>query len=298
MGQQDGAVTGVEKLVDHGPDSRRFVIAIMGDGFKSSSVQQRRYRRAADRFVATLQTSKPFDELWPRINIHRVDVASLDEGADMPGACSGSGRIARTYLDATYCGDGRIERLLTVNQAFTLLTANRHVPNHDIIVVIVNHTLYGGSGAQRIAVYSLADSAYEVALHELGHSAFNLADEYEYYRGCSVVEPDRSRFTGAEPNRPNVTTKTNLADVKWRSFIAAGTSLPTTTNNNCDHCRNGGVAKPAGGVGLFIGANTYHCGIFRPTADCLMRTVGNKVPFCVVCQDAIKKVVLGDTAGP
>ena len=27
-----------------------------------------------------------------------------------------------------------------------------------------------------------------------------------------------------------------------------------------------------------------------------MRTVGNKVPFCVVCQDAIKKVVLSDTA--
>lgn len=294
MGLQDGSVISVEKVVDHGPDSRRFVVAIMGDGFKNNTTQQRRFRRAADRFVATLKKAKPFDGLWERINIYRVNLASLDAGADMPGACSGSGATARTLLDATYCGDGRIERLLTVNQATTLMVANQTVPNHDIIVVIVNHTLYGGSGAQRIAVYSLADSAWEVALHELGHSAFNLADEYEYYRGCSVIEPDRARFVGAEPSRPNVTTRTALADVKWRSFIATGTTLPTTTNNNCDACRTGGVPQPAGGVGLFVGANTYHCGIYRPTADCLMRTVGGSVPFCVVCQDAIGKVILAD----
>nr|WP_281260840.1 M64 family metallopeptidase [Actinoplanes atraurantiacus] len=52
-----------------------------------------------------------------------------------------------------------------------------------------------------------------MALHELGHSAFGLADESEYFVGCGV-DTDRDRHPAVEPGEPNVTVNTNRATLK------------------------------------------------------------------------------------
>jgi hypothetical protein len=296
MGKTDGTVTGATKVVDHGADADRYVIAVLGDGF--TAAEQAAYRTAAEEFTTALKAMKPFDSAWNLINVHRIDVESKQSGADNPATCAdgsspaGGATTAATYLDATYCGgDGTIRRLLVVDDALARTTANAHAPNFDVIVVIVNHTEYGGSGASKVAVYSRAANALEIALHELGHSAFDLADEYEYFAGCDSGEASHDTYTGSEPDEPNVSKESDRAKLKWRHLIDPATAVPTTTNADCTKCDP--QANPVGDeeTGAFAGAKYFHCGLYRPAYNCLMRTVGSGRPFCAVCQETIKATI-------
>lgn len=296
MGTADGTVTGSTKVIDHGPDADRYVIAVMGDGF--TAAQQSAYQTAFTNFTNALKATKPFDAVWNQINVHRVDIQSNQSGADNPQTCGtspppvGGAMTANTYLDARYCGDGTIRRLLIVDSALAQTTANARVPNWDVIVVVVNHVEYGGSGASKVAAYSLAADALQVALHELGHSAYKLADEYEYFRGCTSGETDRNTYTGSEPSEPNVTTVTDRAKLKWRHLVDAATPVPTTTNTDCTKCDPQANPVGADAIGAFAGAQYFHCGLYRPAYDCLMRTVGPSQRFCKVCQEAIKAEII------
>jgi len=42
-------------------------------------------------------------------------------------------------------------------------------------------------------------------------------------------------------------------------------------------------------VGTFEGAKYSHCGAFRPSWNCMMRTTS--APFCAVCVDRIAQVM-------
>jgi IgA peptidase M64 len=153
---------------------------------------------------------------------------------------------------------------------------------------VVNSTIYGGAGGA-VAVFSRAPAANEIALHELGHSAFGLADEYESYAGCASGETTQNRYTGTEPPEPNVTINTNRTTNKWRQFVAASTAMPTTTNADCTKCDPQASPVPARTVGTFEGGRFFHCGIWRPEFNCRMRTLGQ--PFCAVCQDRIRRTL-------
>ncbi|WP_055645501.1 M64 family metallopeptidase [Streptomyces venezuelae] len=45
----------------------------------------------------------------------------------------------------------------------------------------------------------------------------------------------------------------------------------------------------AGTIGAFEGAGYYHCGLYRPAFNCMMR---NLTPFCAVCQGVIRRTLL------
>lgn len=282
MTTSDGSVQGVTKIVDHGPDASRWNFVILGDGYQSTELAT--YASDAQNFASTLSMTPPFEKLWPAINIHRVDVTSTDSGAADPVTCGGTGATPNTYFDATFCGDGQIQRLLTVNTATATSVASTRVPNVNMTFVIVNSTIYGGSGGP-VAVFSKAASAQEIGLHEMGHTAFGFADEYEYFAGCTSGETGHDSYSDAEPAEPNVTTVTDAVTIKWSSLITAGTTLPTTSNASCAQCDPRVSPVPAGTVGAFEGARYFHCGIYRPEYYCRMRVLGN--PFCVVCADVI-----------
>jgi glutamine amidotransferase-like uncharacterized protein len=286
MTTADGTIQGTTKIVDNGPPSHRFNIVIMGDGYQAAQMNQ--YANDVQRVVDTMFGTPPFDELRQAINVYRVDVTSTDSGADDPTTCGGSGATARTYFDATFCGDGQNQRLLVVNDTTTLNTAGAQVPQWHTVLVVVNSTVYGGSGGV-VGTFSLAPGAEEIALHELGHTAFDLADEYEYWRGCTSGETDRNNHPANEPAEVNVTTNTNRATLKWRHLVAAATAIPTTNNANCAQCDPQGSPVGAGTVGLFEGAHYFHCGAFRPEFSCKMRALGN--PFCAVCRERIRTVL-------
>jgi hypothetical protein len=262
----------------------------MGDGYQHNQMDQ--YHADVERFVDTMLQTQPFDKMLPAINVHRVDVASTDSGADDPTACGGSGATARTYFDATFCGNNS-RRLLLVNTATALSTAEEQVPQWNVVLVVVNSTVYGGAGGE-VGTFSLASGAEQIALHELGHTAFRLADEYEYFQGCTV-DTDRNNHPSGEPVEVNVTVNANRTTLKWGHFVAASTPVPTTSNADCSQCDPQASPVPVGTIGLFEGAHYYHCGSFRPEFNCIMRALqdaeGRNVPFCTVCREQIVAVL-------
>ncbi len=277
----DGKVIGTTTVVDNGPRALRWNLVVMGDGYQQGQMNQ--FSNDVQNFVNTLKMTEPFNIVWNAINIHRIDVVSTDSGADDPTGCGGTGASPRTYFDASFCNEG-LRRALVVNEFTAITVANVLVPEWDMIMVIVNSTIYGGTGGN-VAVFSLALNANEIALHEMGHTAFGLADEYEYYKGCGSGETTQDRYTGPEPYEPNVTVNTNRTTIKWRDLIQSSTAIPTTTNANCSQCDTQASPVPKGTVGAFEGAYYHHCGSFRPEFDCRMRKISD--PFCAVCRRVI-----------
>src|SRR5262249_39684242 len=158
-------------------------------------------------------------------------------------------------------------------------------------MVIVNPSQYGGSGGQ-FASFSTNVSSAEIGLHEMGHTAFGFADEYEYYRGCGTGESGHDHYVGGEPSEPNVTANANVSTIKWKSVLTnAADGLPTTKNANCSDCDTQANPKSASYVGAYEGARYFHCGCYRPSFNCRMRALNNA--FCGVCQS-----VISDTLKP
>ena len=280
MTTADGRVLGTTAVVDNGPANRRWNLVVLGDGFQEG--QRGEYATAVQQLVGRLFATPPFDQLSRAVNVHRVDVASTDSGADDPIACGGTGAAPRTYFDASFCTAG-IQRLLVVDNLTAFTVAGEAVPQWNMILVVVNSTVYGGSGGG-VAVYSLAGGAEEIAIHEMGHTAFGLADEYEFFAGCGV-DTDRNNHPAFEPPEPNVTTDPDPTRLKWRDLVLPGTPLPTTSNADCTQCDPQPNPLSPDTVGAYEGARYYHCGAYRPQFDCKMRALGP--PFCAVCQRRI-----------
>ncbi len=293
MGVLNGSVLGVTKIVDHGPDPGRFNIALLSEGYTVAEMPK--WEADAQTFVNSLFGTAPISsdlDLESAINVHRVDVISDQSGADNP-VCGdlGDGSTAETYFDATFCGDGAIQRSLQVDELLVLQTVLGFVPICHAAMVIVNHTTVGGTGGL-VGVTSTDPNWMFMAVHELGHVAFGLADEYEYYLGCGSGETGQDVHPSLEPDEPNVTTELALAFLKWGPLIDDGvTPMPTTENLDPSQCDPQARPVPEGTVGAFEGAHYYHSGAYRPEFDCKMRNK-NK-PFCAVCSQVIR-----DTLAP
>ena len=143
MGTSDGTVVGATKILDHGSDTDRWTMVLVAEGYRSSELAQ--FHTDAQNFVNTLVATAPFNTLQAAINVYRLDVSSTDSGADDPTACGGSGATPATYFDARFCNSG-IRRLLQVNDANVIGAVNANVVAWNMIMVLVNSTVYGGSG--------------------------------------------------------------------------------------------------------------------------------------------------------
>ncbi|KUJ69079.1 hypothetical protein ACZ90_14660 [Streptomyces albus subsp. albus] len=285
MGIHDGIVLGTTTLHSGGPTSSRWNLVLLPDGYRGTEIHT--WHSDAQSFVTQFLTTPPFDEpnVQGRINIFRVDVTSADSGADDPAACGGTGAAPATYFDSTFCFSG-LARLLVADTSIVQGVLNVQVPAWHQALVVVNTSKYGGSGGA-IAVTSTTANWATVAAHELGHAAFGLADEYEYLAGCAA-DTGHDRYTGAEPAEPNVTTVANPLTIKWASLVPAGTAMPTTVNADCRVCDPQPSPVAAGAVGAFEGARYFHCGLYRPAFDCMMR---NLEPFCAVCRTVIRRTL-------
>jgi hypothetical protein len=282
MGKSDGAVLGATKIVDAGDPKRRWNVAIVSEGYHASEMGQ--FAVDAQQLADTLLATAPFDRLKKAINVFRVDVTSKDSGAKDPTKCGGTGVKPKTYFDAAFCNNG-IRRLLIANNGRVTDVVGKQVPQWHMIFLYVNSPVYGGSGGS-VATFSKAAGAIEVALHEMGHTAFGLADEYEYYAGCAA-DSGHNKHSGSEPSQANITTNKNRLTTKWRDLIKVSTAVPTTQNADCKKCDPQPAPVPAGTIGLFEGADYYHCNVYRAEFNCRMRSIN--FPFCGVCRQAIVK---------
>jgi len=243
-------------MVDNGPTQNRVDAVFIGDGYTTSQLGNVYLTHIGAMLNYMFGGSQnPFPRYQKFFNVHRIDQASNQSGADVPP----EGVFRDTALDATYFFDGVTDRLLYVNQAKTdqAISANLNrafIP--DMRLVTVNSERYGGGGG-RYAVYSGGNSsATEVALHELGHSFAGLADEYSYGGG--------QQYNGGEPSEPNVTTSPTGA--KWAHWL-------------------GYNERGVGPIGAYEGAKYYEQDIYRPSDDSKMRSLNR--PFDAVSREEI-----------
>ena len=290
MTTADGQVIGTKKIVDNGANSVRYNVVILGDGYlsvRASKIHRRREqlcRQVQDH--GSVQQAVEGHQCAPRRCL--IDRKRCGRPGDLRGRKRRTGATPKTYFNSTFCSSS-IRRLLTCNTATALQVAQEQVPEMHLTLVVVNTPEYGGSGGQ-VGTFSTAPSADDIGLHEMGHTAFGLADEYEYYEGCASGEAGHDKYTFAEPVEPNVTATTDRNLIKWKSLLSSKTDpLPTTANANCSACDPQPNPQNATYVGAYDGARYFHCGCFRPSFDCCMRALG--FPFCAVCRQVITKTL-------
>lgn len=286
MAASDGTVIGLTKIYDEGPASERWNLVVVAEGY--TSAQMADFQADAQDFVTFLFSQAPFNEpaVACGINIWRLDVASNESGADDPmcGDGAGAGTTAATYFDATYCSDGAIRRLLAGDSDLVRDTVAAQLPEYDNILVLVNGTIRGGAGGS-VAWLSVSSGDWrDVAVHEMGHAVFGLADEYDYY--STADEEGHDTYTGGEPGEPNVSTEADPALVKWSGQVTAGPAVPTMANADCGNPNDAANPVADAIIGTFEGAQYFHCGLYRPQYRCRMRV--STRPFCAVCQQVIR----------
>jgi hypothetical protein len=247
-------------ILNNGSSATRMDYVFIGDGYTAAEMDK--WRADAQKVINGFLADPLFNANRASMNIHRVDVASNQSGVDELD----KGIYRDTAMDGEFACYN-IERLLCVNNTkATNIAASVLAPDaRDVIVVIANSTRYGGSGGA-VATLSMHEQSIEVALHEIGHTAFALADEYEYGT-CN---------TSSEPTEVNVSLN-GTRSTKWGNLIAASTAVPT-----------GLGVYPNGTVGAFQGGQYCTSGKYRPTENSRMRTLG--YPWHAVNEGAVQKV--------
>lgn len=239
---------------------QRFTLLVLADGYPAARLDE--FADRVDLFCHSLFRAEPFDRLRRLVSVYRLD------RPDPPGSAGLHGRFSER-------AGGRTGRLLTLDVAAARQRADAALPGADMVLVQCDRAEYGGSGGE-IAVFSAHPRAVEIALHEMGHTAFGLGDEYDYPAADDQPDEVGADPFPVEPPFPNLTVDPHPARLKWRALVAPGTALPTT--------------DPTVAVGTFEGGNYRRHGVYRPSADCRMRTIGQ--PFCAVCQQQIRAVLL------
>ncbi|MGE0700289.1 MAG: M64 family metallopeptidase, partial [Hyphomicrobiaceae bacterium] len=240
-----------------GSSANRVDMVFLGDGYTAGQLAST-YTSHVNAYVNYLFSgtalTDPFTRYRNFFNIHVVDIASNQSGADNPAL----GIFRDTALGASYYWDGVTERLLYVNETLADAAMSSALSgtgiDPEMRYVTVNDTLYGGGGGY-YGVYAGGNtSALEVALHEIGHSFAHLADEYGGNPGV---------YNGGEPGEINVTT--NPAGTRWSNWL-------------------GYVDPILGTVGAYQGGRYYDQGIYRPTQNSKMRSLDR--PFDPIAREA------------
>jgi hypothetical protein len=253
----DAAIT---TIVNNGPPSNRVDVVFLGDGYTQSDLTAGAYDGHIQSYVNYMfgpggALNDPFDRYAKFFNIHKIDLVSSQSGADKPA----QGIFVNTALDAAY-GSSGLERLLTISTTKANTARNQNLVGTgitaDMQLAVVNSTQYGGSGGSWAVFAGGNGSAHEIALHELGHSFSNLADEYTDLSGS---------YTGSEPTEPNATKSATGA--KWSRW--SGFDDPRGSNLD---------------ISVFQGAKRYPTGAYRPSLNSKMRSLGQ--PFDAVSREA------------
>jgi len=202
----------IQQIFTNGPTATRINIVFLSEGYTAAQLGQ--FPTDARGVLNQLLNTPPFSLYSNYFNAFAISVASTESGSDHYTPTT---NLVNTYFNSTYDSYG-IQRLITIppndrdsnaargeGKVTTLLQTL--MPQYDIVALIVNDGVYGGSGGTYLLT-SINSSAPEIAVHELGHSFAKLGDEYS------------SPFLGyPDTEEPNTTTQTNRSLIKWRAWI-------------------------------------------------------------------------------
>ncbi|MEU9128090.1 M64 family metallopeptidase [Kitasatospora sp. NPDC048540] len=237
--QADLRAPGTAPTVDirrSGDPANRITLVLLGDGYTED--QQVMFRDQADRAWHALMEIEPFRSYQGYFNIRRVDVVSPSSG--IAEGESGS-RSVSTPLGMHFWCEGTA-RLLCADESATARYAGEG-DGPQYLIALANSSEYGGAGGTGVTTLSGGSpDAGRIIQHEIGHTVGELGDEYDSapddggYPNLSTVDAEEMRRT----------------KVKWWRWLDA--------------------QSPDGGgtVGAYRSAN----GLYRPTEDSVMRTLG------------------------
>jgi len=245
----------VDTVVYNGDPGKFINFVFLGDGYPEQELDG--YARDVRNMSNYLFSVPPFREYRNYFNVFAIRVPSAESGASHPLTapdCPSPGVHPQVTVN-TYFGSrfdvSSIHRLLVAQNTSAINAVTlANFPGFDQRMMIVNTPFYGGSGGATAATTSLAPSAFEILVHEIGHSFANLADEY--YAGDQFAR-----------ERANMTRETDPALVKWSYWMGTG------------------------GVGIYQHCCSGNSALwYKPHQSCKMQFLGQGYPFCPVCREA------------
>ncbi|MER7773332.1 M64 family metallopeptidase [Kitasatospora sp. NPDC096140] len=251
--QGDGDVT---PLVRSGDPATKLDVVVIGDGYAAQE-QQKFLTDAAEKW-REVTAVEPYATYRGLFNVWAVSAVSPESGVT---GDPDRATVRHTALGSYFwCDD--VERLLCVDEKAVERYAAK-APQADLVLVVANSAKYGGAGYNDVTsplgyegIATVAGGnakSGQIAVHETGHSLGKLADEYAY--------DGQGTYQGDEPAEANISTLTadrmRQQGNKWSRWL--------------------GQTSPDGGtVGAYEGGGYYPTGLYRPTENSIMRSLGRE----------------------
>ncbi len=230
-------------------DGKGYDLVFVADGFTQDEMVHfneavNNYRTFSEQYESVFAGQQ---NAW---NIHLIQIPSNESGVDEPQ----TGTLKDTAFDSSFECEW-VDRIICVNQEKVLDVVSEHFPQYDTILVLANSTRNGGASlGNNIITSSMNPNLNNIIIHELGHDLANLGDEYTY-GGVNLP--------ATEPSQPNLTLNNDADSVKWKHWFEDENASP---------------------INIYEGGNYFQSGVWRPTENSVMRTLGQ--PFEAVNLEA------------
>ncbi|MFF4650194.1 M64 family metallopeptidase [Streptomyces sp. NPDC001380] len=223
------------EVMRSGDPRNRITLVLLGDGFTAAEAAL--FRTESDRAWRALLQIEPFRTYQHFFNIRRVEITSPVSGIREQRSPR---RGLPTPLGMHFWCDGTARLLCVDEQAAERLAGPRHGPR--FVIAVANSARYGGAGGSGVTTLAGGSpDAGRIIQHEMGHTLGDLGDEYD--------------AAPADAGYPNLSAEGADAMLrhraKWWRWLGA-------------------TAPDGSTVGAYAGAN----GLYRPTPDSVMRTLG------------------------
>ncbi|MGW2249409.1 M64 family metallopeptidase [Kitasatospora sp. NPDC001660] len=220
-----------------GDPANRITLVLLGDGY--TAAEQELFQQQADRAWRSLMEIEPFRSYQAFFNIRRVEVVSPVSGI---AETESRGRNPSTPLGMHFWCEGTARLLCADEPATARYAGDSAGPQY--LIVLANSSEYGGAGGTGVTTLAGGSpDAGRIIQHEIGHTVGDLGDEYD-------SAPDDADY-------PNLSTldadDMRRKQTKWWRWLGAESP------------------DGAGTVGAYRGTN----GLYRPTPDSVMRTLGS-----------------------
>ena len=268
----------IDTLQYQGYDDKILNLVIVGDGYTEKELAY--FKEDAKKFTDFFFKTEPFNYYINYFNVFAINTISEESGAihsctatdcpivhhneenldprfnNFPTRIAVPESNPNTIFGSSF-DFASIHRLVVPTKSNKIEEVlKNHIPNYSQIVVLVNSPFYGGSGG-KYATATVNIKSNEIAVHEIGHSFAQLADEYWAGNQYATEAPNRTQE--ADPKK-----------IPWKNWIG--------TN----------------GVGIYsYGAKDSEAKWFRPHEFCKMQYL--VAPFCNVCQEIFIQTILQKT---
>jgi hypothetical protein len=237
------------ELLKTGDSANRVDIVIVAEGY--TAAERDKFIADAQKFLKTFlgqenaKLNAPFSNYDGFFNATALFFASAQSGMDQPN----NNIEVDTYFNSSqYLSDGR---LLYGDAGKVQFEVSKAMAGNaqELIIVLVNTSIYGGAGGSVAWASAGNSSASELALHEIGHSYAGLQDEYVDTAVAASFPLDAMAFL----NSAHVTN--SLSRIPWKDWL-------------------GYVDGDLGVIGTYEGGYYRSTGIWRATQNSKMLSLG------------------------